>query len=42
MRCIPAYVAVAALRVDQENILDAYEQVYHVEAPDWLVEAAGK
>ena len=38
----PAYVAVAALRVDQENILDAYEQVYYVEAPDWLVEAAGK
>jgi len=38
----PAYVAVAALRVDQTNILDAYEEVYYVPAPDWLVEAAGK
>lgn len=38
----PAYVAVAALRVDQSNILEAYEEVYHVAAPDWLVEAAGK
>lgn len=38
----PAYVAVAALRVDQENILEAYEEVYHVPAPDWLVEAASK
>ena len=37
----PAYVAVAALRVDQENILEAYEEVYYVPAPDWLVEAAG-
>lgn len=36
----PAYVAVPALRVDQNNILDAYKQVYQVEAPDWLVEAA--
>lgn len=36
----PAYVAVPALRVDQSNILDAYKQVYHVDAPDWLVEAA--
>lgn len=35
----PAYVAVAAKRVDQENILEAYESVYHVEAPDWLIEA---
>jgi ribose transport system substrate-binding protein len=36
----PAYVAVPALRVDKNNILDAYKQVYHVDAPDWLVEAA--
>jgi len=36
----PAYVAVPALRVDQNNILEAYKQVYHVDAPDWLVEAA--
>ncbi len=36
----PAYVAVPALRVDQKNILDAYKQVYHVDAPTWLVEAA--
>ena len=36
----PAYVAVPALRVDKNNILDAYKQVYHVDSPDWLVEAA--
>lgn len=36
----PAYVAVPALRVDKSNILDAYKQVYHVDAPDWLVAAA--
>lgn len=36
----PAYVAVPALRVDQKNILDAYKQVYHIDAPEWLVEAA--
>lgn len=35
----PAYVAVPAKRVDQENIVEAYESVYHVEAPDWLTEA---
>jgi ribose transport system substrate-binding protein len=35
----PAYVAVPALRVDKSNILDAYKQVYHVDAPDWLVAA---
>lgn len=35
----PAYVAVPGLRVDQSNILDAYKEVYHVAAPDWLVQA---
>ncbi len=35
----PAYVAVPAKRVNQENVLEAYADVYHVEAPDWLVEA---
>ena len=35
----PAYVAVPAKRVDQENILEAYKDVYHIEAPDFLVEA---
>ena len=35
----PAYVAVAALRVDQSNILEAYSEVYYVDAPDWLDEA---
>ncbi len=35
----PAYVAVPAKRVDRENILEAYEDVYHIEAPDFLVEA---
>lgn len=38
----PPYVAVAAKRVDQKNILEAYQDVYHVEAPDWLKEAAGQ
>ncbi len=38
----PAYVAVPAMRVDRNNILEAYEKVYHVEAPDWLKEAANK
>lgn len=38
----PAYVAVASKRVDQSNILEAYTDVYHVEAPDWLKEAAGE
>lgn len=36
----PAYVAVPALRVDRTNILEAYEQVYRIDAPQWLVEAA--
>lgn len=35
----PPYVAVPAQRVDQNNILEGYEIVYHVPAPDWLVEA---
>lgn len=38
----PAYVAVPAMRVDQNNILEAYQTVYHVPAPDWLVSAARK
>ena len=36
----PPYVAVPALPVTRDNILDAYKQVYHKDAPDWLVEAA--
>ena len=36
----PPYVAVAAKRVDSTNILQAYEDVYHVPAPAWLIEAA--
>ncbi len=32
----PAYVAVPAKRVDQSNIAEGYEQVYHTSAPDWL------
>lgn len=35
----PAYVAVPAKRVDRENILEAYKDVYHIEAPDFLVDA---
>lgn len=35
----PAYVAVPAKRVDQSNIVEAYEEVYNTDAPDWLLEA---
>jgi len=35
----PAYVAVPAMRVDQSNIIDAYETVYKIAAPNWLLEA---
>ena len=35
----PAYVAVPAKRVEQSNILEAYEDVYHVEAPDSIKNA---
>ncbi len=38
----PTYVAVSAKRVEQSNILEAYEDVYHAGAPDWLEKAAGK
>jgi ribose transport system substrate-binding protein len=30
----PAYVALPALKVTHDNVLDAYEEVYHVPAPD--------
>lgn len=36
----PPYVVVDAKRVEKSNITEAYEDVYHVEAPDWLKEAA--
>lgn len=36
----PAYTVVPAKRVEQSNVLEAYEDVYHVEAPDWLQKAA--
>ncbi len=36
----PPYVAVPALPVTRDNIIDAYKQVYHKDAPDWLIEAA--
>ena len=38
----PAYVAVPAMRVDQNNILEAYKKVYYVDPPAWLLEAAGQ
>lgn len=38
----PAYVAVPAKRVDSANVLEAYKDVYHIDAPSWLKEAAGK
>lgn len=36
----PPYVVVDAKKVSKSNIVEAYEDVYHVEAPDWLKEAA--
>lgn len=36
----PPYVVVDAKKVSSSNIIEAYEDVYHVEAPDWLKEAA--
>ncbi len=36
----PAYVAVAAKRVDHDNVVQSYEDVYHIPAPAWLTEAA--
>jgi ribose transport system substrate-binding protein len=35
----PAYVAVPALKVTKENVLDAWELVYHKEAPDSIQSA---
>ena len=38
----PAYVAVPALSVTHDNILEAYKQVYHVEAPEEVTTAYNK
>ncbi len=38
----PPYVVVDAKRVERSNVLEAYEDVYHVEAPDWLQEAVAE
>lgn len=38
----PSYVVVDAKRVERSNVLEAYEDVYHVEAPDWLKEAVAE
>ena len=38
----PPYVVVDAKRVDRSNVVEAYEDVYHVEAPDWLKEAVSE
>lgn len=35
----PPYVAVPAKRVDRSNIIEAYKDVYKVDAPDWLTKA---
>lgn len=35
----PDYVAVPAKRVEQANLLEAYQDVYHVEAPDAIKDA---
>lgn len=38
----PEYVAVPAKRVEKSNLLEAYEEVYHTEAPDAIKEALEK
>ncbi|MDO4274827.1 MAG: substrate-binding domain-containing protein [Eubacteriales bacterium] len=38
----PDYVAVPAKRVEQSNLLEAYEDVYHTEAPDTIKDAMAK
>lgn len=38
----PDYVAVPAKRVEQSNLLDAYKDVYHTEAPDAIKDAMKK
>lgn len=38
----PPYVVVDAKRVDRSNVVEAYEDVYHIEAPDWLKEAVSE
>jgi ribose transport system substrate-binding protein len=38
----PPYVAVPALRVTKENILDAWKLVYNEEAPDIIQKAAAQ
>lgn len=38
----PAYVAVPAKRVEKSNLLEAYEEVYHTEAPDSIKDAMGE
>jgi ribose transport system substrate-binding protein len=37
----PAYVALPALRVTEENVLEAWREVYHSDPPEALQEAAG-
>lgn len=36
----PAYVAVPALKVTEENVLDAWKLVYHKDAPEYIQNAA--
>lgn len=36
----PAFVVCPALRVETANVCEAYETVYHIDAPEWLTEAA--
>lgn len=39
---VPAFVVCPALPVTKSNVAEAYNTVYHTEAPDWLTEALGK
>jgi len=38
-KAAPPYVALPALPVTQENVLDAWREVYHQEPPEALLEA---
>lgn len=39
---VPAYVVCPAMKVGTDNVCEAYEAIYHIDAPDWLTEAAAQ
>lgn len=41
-KTVPSYVALPALGVNKENLLDSWKTVYHQDAPDVIKKAVGK